>query len=84
MTPPAQMTCRDIVELVTDYLEGTLPEPERADVEAHLAGCRGCSGYLEQVRTTIRVTGMLTEEQIPEPAREALRGVFRAWTTGAR
>ena len=79
MTPPAEMDCRTLVELVTDYLEGALPDDERARVEAHLAGCNGCTTYLEQMRTTIRLTGMLTEEQIPAEARQALLGAFREW-----
>lgn len=73
------MNCKTLVELVTDYLEGALPDDERARVEAHLATCDGCTTYLEQMRTTIRLTGMLTEEQIRAEAREALLGAFREW-----
>lgn len=78
-TRPAEMDCRTLVELVTEYLEGALPERERAAIDAHLAECDGCTAYLEQMRTTIRVTGHLHEEQIPEEARRTLRGVFRTW-----
>ncbi len=74
-----EMGCRELVELLTDYLEGALPEADRVRLEAHLAECAGCTAYLEQIRTTIRLTGMLTEEQLPEDARLALAGVFRAW-----
>ncbi len=77
--PPAKMNCKTLVELVTEYLEGALPDEERARLEAHLSRCEGCTAYLEQLRTTIRLSGMLTEEQIPHDAREALRGVYRAW-----
>jgi anti-sigma factor RsiW len=81
VTALTEMNCRTLVELVTDYLEGALPDDERARVEAHLAGCNGCTTYLEQMRTTIRLTGMLAEEQIPADAREALLGAFREWRT---
>ncbi|MGH2635548.1 MAG: anti-sigma factor family protein [Actinomycetota bacterium] len=73
------MNCRSLVELVTEYLEDALGHDERAAVEAHLAGCEGCTAYLEQMRTTIRLTGRLSDDQIPSEAREPLRRVFRAW-----
>jgi anti-sigma factor RsiW len=79
---PATMNCHTLVELVTDYLEGALPEDERARLEAHLAQCDGCTRYLEQIRTTMRLTGMLTEDQIEPEARSALRDVYRAWRAG--
>jgi predicted anti-sigma-YlaC factor YlaD len=73
------MDCRTLVELVTQYLEGALDEDRRASVETHLAECEGCTNYLEQIRTTIRVSGRLHEEQIPPEACEPLLRVFRAW-----
>ena len=76
---PVQMTCRTLVELVTDYLEGALPDDERARLETHLATCDGCTRYLAQIRETIRLTGKLTEAQIEPEARDVLRGVYRAW-----
>ncbi len=79
MTSPESMNCKSLVELVTEYLEGTLPETERARFETHLAGCDACTNYLEQIRTTIRVAGALSEEQIPVAAREALLDVYRRW-----
>lgn len=74
------LTCREVIDLLTDYVEDALPEQERRRVEAHLAGCDGCTSYLEQVRETIRLTGMLTEEQIPEEERQRLLAAFRDWT----
>lgn len=71
------MTCIELVELVTDYLEGSMPADRRARFDAHVSGCEGCTTYLEQFRITIRLTGMLTEEQIAPDARDALLGVFR-------
>lgn len=55
MTPA--LTCKELVEIVTDHLEGALPAHERARFEAHLAECDGCATYLEHVRTTIALTG---------------------------
>jgi anti-sigma factor RsiW len=73
------LTCREVVELVTDYLEGALPRRDVRRVERHLAACEGCSAYLEQMRETIRLTGTLTVEQLDEDVREALLVAFRHW-----
>jgi hypothetical protein len=75
------LTCRELVELVTDYLEGTLTLDERRRFEHHLGECRVCPRYVEQLRTTIRVLGRLGEDDVPEPARSALLEAFRAWKT---
>jgi anti-sigma factor RsiW len=71
------LVCREFVELVTDYLEGTLPELDRARMDAHLAECDGCPGYLEDMR---RLVGSLHEAAEPPPdpeTREALLRAFR-------
>jgi anti-sigma factor RsiW len=73
------LTCREMVELVTEYLEGSMPARERAIFEAHLSVCPGCTAYLEQMRQTISALGKLTEETIPAPARDELLNVFRNW-----
>ncbi len=73
------MTCIELVELVTDYLEGSMPADERARFDEHISGCEGCTTYLEQLRITIRLTGMLTEDRIAPGARAALLDAFRAW-----
>ena len=73
------LTCKELVELVTDYLEGILPEPVRAQVELHLAGCNGCTNYLEQMRQTIQLTGTLREENLTPGQREELLELFRDW-----
>ena len=73
------LTCHEVVELVTDYLEDALPPDERRRVEEHLSGCEGCTRYLAQMRETIRLTGMLTEEQIPEQQKTVLVEAFRGW-----
>lgn len=79
MTAPA-VTCREVIDLLTDYVEDALPAEERLRVEAHLATCEGCTTYLEQVWETIRLTGMLTEEQIPDEEKQRLLAAFRDWT----
>jgi hypothetical protein len=77
------VNCIELVELVTAYLEGGLPEERRVRFEEHVRGCDGCTAYLEQFRTTIRLTGMLTEEQVPADARNALLGAFRLWSSNS-
>jgi anti-sigma factor RsiW len=70
------LTCRELVELVTDYLEGALPAGERERFEAHMAACEGCDAYVEQVRRTIELTRRTRAlEQGPQIA--ALRANFR-------
>jgi anti-sigma factor RsiW len=76
------LTCQELVELVTDYLEGALPPAERARFDAHIAGCVGCRRYLEQMRQTIATLPRLTEETIQPEAREALLQTFRKWRAG--
>ena len=72
-------TCREMVELVTEYLEGAMPPHERAIFEAHLAVCPGCTAYFEQMRQTIKLAGRLTEESLSPQARDDLMAVFRNW-----
>lgn len=72
------IACRELVELVTDYLEGALDRDTLRRVEEHLAHCPGCSAYLDEMRVTIRLTGRLTEDDIDPVMREALLHAFRA------
>jgi anti-sigma factor RsiW len=74
-----ELTCKELVEIVTDYLEHRLPPADRRRFEEHLAACEGCLNYLEQMRDTIRVAGRLSEDSIPVPARERLLQAFRDW-----
>ena len=74
-----QLSCRELVELVTDYLEGMLPAAEHERVDRHLETCQGCRTYVEQMRQTIRLAGTLTEQDISPAAREELLAVFRDW-----
>ena len=73
------LTCRELVELVTEYLEGALSARDLAIFEAHLLACPGCTAYFEQMRQTIKLVGKLSEESIPPQARDDLLGVFRNW-----
>ena len=74
-----QLSCQELVELVTDYLDGALPPAERARFDAHIAGCDGCRAYLEQIRATIRLSGTLVPEQLDPAAEKALLEACRDW-----
>ena len=82
MTTSSELTCQELVELVTDYLEGALPAAERARFEEHLAGCSGCRTYLEQMRQTIRMAHKLSEDSFSPEAKEELLRLFRNWKGG--
>jgi anti-sigma factor RsiW len=74
-----EMTCKELVELVTDYLEGALSPEDQQRFEAHLARCGGCTTYLEQMRRTIRTLGALTEDALSPETRQELLQLFRNW-----
>jgi anti-sigma factor RsiW len=74
-----QLSCQELVELVTDYLEDALPADERTRFERHIGSCGGCTRYLEQMRTTIRVTGELRPDDLSADAERTLLDAFRAW-----
>ena len=76
------LSCQELVELVTDYFEDALPAPERARFDAHIAGCDGCTAYLEQMRTTIALTGRLRTDEVPAESVEPLLAAFRDWRRG--
>jgi predicted anti-sigma-YlaC factor YlaD len=74
-----ELTCKELVEVVSDYLEGSMPAERRLLFEEHLAFCDWCQTYLEQMRETIRLTGTLMEDDLEPEARAALLGMFRDW-----
>ena len=76
---PTDLTCRELVDLVTDYLEGALRPSDRLAFERHLVWCSWCRDYLDQVRATIEVTSEVTEEELPSQFRDQLLEVFRDW-----
>ncbi len=77
----AELTCKELVELVTDYFEDKLPATERDRFEAHLITCQGCQIYLGQMRQTIGLLGHLTEDSVPSEISQELLKVFRNWKT---
>jgi anti-sigma factor RsiW len=81
MAESVDLTCAELVELVTDYVEDALPLHERRRFEEHLAACGGCSIYLEQMQTTIAAAGCLREEELDPRARDELLAAFRGWNS---
>jgi anti-sigma factor RsiW len=73
------MSCKQIVELVTDYLEGRLDPGEAERFDAHLRICPPCGIYLEQMRLTLTALGRIPEESIPARARDELLAAFNGW-----
>jgi anti-sigma factor RsiW len=76
---PKDIACRQAVELITDYLEGALSRRDRRRLEFHLRGCPNCSAYLEQIRTTIRVSGAIQADDLTPEARQELVDIYRRW-----
>ena len=74
-----ELTCVELVELVTDYLEGALDNAERRRFERHIAGCDGCTGYLDEMRTTIALVGRLEVDGLSDGATSELLAAFRGW-----
>jgi anti-sigma factor RsiW len=75
-----EMPCRELVELVTEYLEDRLAPADRERFEAHLAACDACRAYLEQFRRTISALGRLPVETLSPEAQRTLLDAFRGWT----
>ena len=78
-SPQHEMTCSELVAVVTEYLEGTMPAEDRGRFEEHLEACPWCVNYLEQMRQTVRALGRLPEDSISQEAREDLLEAFRGW-----
>jgi anti-sigma factor RsiW len=76
-----QLSCRELVELVTDYLEGALSAEERLRFEDHIGRCAGCAIYLEQMRQTISLLGHLPLESLSPEAESELLEAFHGWHT---
>jgi anti-sigma factor RsiW len=75
-----EIICEQLVELVTDYLDGALDPVVAARFDAHLLECDGCVNYLEQFRSTISTLGRVQPDQFDEGFRERLLDTFRGWT----
>ncbi len=74
-----EMACRELVEVVTEYLDDSLPADEVARIREHLASCDGCQAHVEQVRATVRVLRGEPDEQASPELTGALAGMFREW-----
>ena len=75
-----EMSCQELVELVTDYLEGRLDERDRRRFDEHISRCGGCTAYLEQMRLTLRAVGALRVDDLEPRAVDELTRAFRDWT----
>jgi len=71
-----EVVCQQWVELVTAYLDGSMPRGLRRAVDRHLAACAGCRAYLDQIRATIALTGRITEGEVPAEVIDALEAAF--------
>ncbi len=76
---PRALACQEVIELLTEYLEGTLSRRQRRRLETHLATCPNCSAYLEQIRVTIRLTGSIEPEDLSAQAVDELTELYRRW-----
>jgi predicted anti-sigma-YlaC factor YlaD len=74
-----EIACQQLVELVTDYFDGTLSPRQRELLEEHLKGCSGCRNYIEQMRQTIRLTGTINQDEVPTGVRSQLLDIFKQW-----
>jgi anti-sigma factor RsiW len=83
MTVQPEMSCRELVELVTDYLEDALDPVTRQRFEQHLQVCDGCVAYVDQMRTTVRLLGEVPEESLSPEVRDRLLAAFRGWRRDA-
>lgn len=81
-TDPQPLSCPEMVELLTAYLEGALDGTDRVSFDAHLDLCRGCRTYLDQFRETVRSTGGLREDDVPAAVMDDLLRTFRDWRAG--
>jgi anti-sigma factor RsiW len=81
MTDTYALSCRELVELVTDYLEGALSPVDLQRFERHISGCDHCTAYLEQLRAVIRVTGTITTDDLSPEAERELLSAFRDWAS---
>jgi anti-sigma factor RsiW len=74
-----ELTCKELTEWITNYLEGCLPQAEHARLELHLSNCEGCQTYLAQMRLTVQSLGSKPRVEIPPALESELLQVFRSW-----
>lgn len=73
------LTCQEVVELITDYLENVLLAETRKRLEEHVADCPGCETYIEQIRQTISTVHAIAEEPVSPTTKQNLLQLFRKW-----
>ena len=73
------LVCQQAIELLTDYLDGSLSRRQRIRLERHLRGCPNCSNYLEQIRLTVRLTGAIEPEELAPDAVDDSTQLYRRW-----
>jgi anti-sigma factor RsiW len=79
MADHEHISCQEVVELVTGYLDRTLPPDDASLFEQHINFCDGCDWYLDQMRATVSTVGRITEEEVPPETRDKLLTAFREW-----
>jgi anti-sigma factor RsiW len=84
MTPNGEMSCKELVELVTEYLEDALPRDDRVRFEAHLAECPWCVEYVAQIESTVALVGVAWRDVEDDPRTAELLQLFRDWKRGPR
>lgn len=84
MSTVRTLSCQEIVELVTEYLEGTMDVPLAAAFDAHLAHCDGCTLYIEQIEAMIRIAGTIEADALPADFRAGLVEAFRDFAGESR
>lgn len=74
-----ELTCREVVELVTEYLSGGMEAGVRARFDNHLSTCEPCTAHIQQMQSTIEATGRLDEGELDDQAKRDLLDAFRRW-----
>ena len=75
-----EMPCQELVEVITDYLEGALPARDRIRFEEHLSICGKCQEYVAQFKRTIEAVGVVRESDLDPEVRAGLMEAFRGWS----
>lgn len=74
-----EISCKELVDLVADYMDEAISDDARAKFEQHLSECGYCSAYVQQMHLTVKLTNKLTEPEADQPAPDELMNIFRKW-----
>ena len=74
-----EISCKQLVDLVADYLEESIPDEARVQFEQHLSECGYCTAYVQQLQVTVTLTKKLGEDELDKPAPKELLNIFRKW-----